>query len=193
MQGDRIAPPLIAPATSPVLEKELARTPTIPKDLDIDKKIREYDEEIRHAITELSRTDQKTKLKPLEKERFSGAGTVSVTSRIPHSLTVEVDYEAVPAEDGNHRVKATKGDLKPFDKSEFQPPGAGRRESYGTITVSNASPDTRLIIEERAPTRDKTSRKTGGEPERDEFSAKIGDKYRITLEKRFRTTFTITQ
>lgn len=108
-------------------------------------------------------------------------------------FNVPVSYEAVPGKDGAHQVKDAKGNLKEFKKAEFETPANKPVESYGTIKVSDASPATKLIIEERAPKRDKAPTKAPGKQEKEEFPGKIGDKYKVTREKRFKTTFTISQ
>jgi hypothetical protein len=174
------------------LEKELARMPTIPEsEKEIDAKIKAYDEKIQHAIKELSRTDQAGKIGALKDKSFSQAGSVPVHSRIPTSFTVDLDYEAVAGKGGRPMVKGdSKGTRKEFSKADFQTPPGASSASYGTITVSNAKPDTRLILEEKAPKRDKS--KPAGKAE-EEVPGKKGARGEVKTEQRFKSSFTITQ
>ena len=174
------------------LEKELARTPTIPEsEKGIDAKIKEYDQKIQHAITELARTDQAGKLKTLEDKSFSDAGSVPVHSRIPTAFTVDLDYEAVAGSGGSALVKAdSKGTRKEFSKSDFEIPAGVSAASYGTIDLTNAAPATPLIVEEKAPKREKS--KPAGKAE-EEVSGKKGAGGEVKTEQRFKSAFTITQ
>ena len=174
------------------LEKELSRMPTIPEnENEIDAKIKEYDKKIQHAIKELSRTDQAGKIKKLEGKSFSDAGNAPVHSRIPTSFTVDLDYEAVAGKGGGPMVKGdSKGSRKEFSKKDFQNQPGAATASYGTITVSNARPDTRLIIEEKAAKRD-TSKQSIKKEENSEN--KRGGKDMGKKEQRFTTSFTIAQ
>lgn len=174
------------------LEKELARMPTIPEsEKEIDAKIREYDEKLAHAIRELARTDQAVKLKNLEDKGFSGAGSAPVHSRIPTSFTVDLEYEAVAGKGGAPMVKAdAKGTRKAFSEAEFKPPPGASKAAYGTITVSTAKPDTKLVLEEKAPKRD-TSKPAGTREEEKAAQAAAAAKVKTT--QRFRSSFTITQ
>ncbi|MCP4117495.1 MAG: DUF4157 domain-containing protein [Desulfobacteraceae bacterium] len=176
------------------LEKELANLPDIPPDMEgVNDKIKDYDRKIKKAITGLKDKGQEAKLKTLEGKRFSGAGKVPVHSRIPHSFSVEVNYKAVPGKDGGHRIKDPKGKLKEFKPSDYQTRKGRPKEQYGTITLSNATPYTRLIIEKLAPKQEKAAPKAPGELEKEMTSGKAGDKYKTSREKRFRTTFAISQ
>jgi len=174
------------------LERELTRTPTIPdSEKEIDAKIQEYDARIQHAIKELVRTDQAVKLKTLEDKSISDAGSAPVHSRIPTSFTVDLEYEAIAGKGGKPMVKGdSKGTRKAFSKADFQTPPGASTASYGTITVSNATPATPLIIEEKAPQRDKS--KPAGKAE-DEVSGKPGAGGEAKTKQRFKNAFTITQ
>jgi hypothetical protein len=174
------------------LEKELARMPTIPEsEKEIDAKIKEYDEKIQHAINELSRSDQAGKLETLKGKSLADAGSVPVHSRIPTSFTVDLDYEAVAGKGGRPMVKGdSKGVRKEFSKTDFQTPAGTSTASYGTIKVSNATPDTRLILEEKAPRREKS--KQAGKAE-EEIPGKTGTAGEVKTEQRFKSAFTITQ
>ena len=141
---------------------------------EIDDKIKEYDGKIQHAIKELSRTNQAGEIKKLEGKNFSGeAGSVPVHSRIPTSFSVDLNYEAV----------AGKG----LDKEKFENKPGTPTTSHGTITVSNATPETVLIVEEKAPKRDTS--KGSGKKEEEAAAAKATGK----KEQRFMTSFAITQ
>ena len=83
-----------------------------------------------------------------------------------------------------------KGTRKQFSKADFQNPQGASTASYGTITVSNATPDTRLIVEEKAPKRD-TSKQSGRREE--ESENKKGVKAMGKTEQRFTTSFVIAQ
>lgn len=159
----------------------MSRMPTIP----------ESEQEIDVKIEELSRTDQAGKLEKLESKSFSDAGSVPVHSRIPTSFTVDLDYEAVTGKGGSPMVKGdAKGTRKQFSKADFQNPQGASTASYGTITVSNATPDTGLIVEEKAPKRD-TSKQSGKREEESEH--KKGAKGMGKNEQRFTTSFVIAQ
>ncbi|NOR11304.1 MAG: DUF4157 domain-containing protein [Desulfovibrionaceae bacterium] len=156
------------------LERELARMPTIPEsEKEIDAKIKEYDEKIQHAIKELSDTKQAGEIKKLEGKSFAGAGSVPVHSRIPTSFSVDLNYEAV----------AGKG----VDKAKFEDKSGTSTASRGTITVSNAPAETRLIVEEKAP-KANTS-KQSDKKEKESAAARAT----VKREERFSTSFTITQ
>lgn len=175
------------------LEKELSRMPTIPEnEKEIDDKIKEYDKKIQHAINELSRPDQADKIKNLEGESFSEPGSVAVKSRIPTSFTVDLDYEAVAGKGGSHMIKKgdAKGTRKEFSKEDFKNKPGASTASYGTITVSNATPDTKLIVGEKAPKPD-TSKRSGKREE--ESERKKGAKDTVKTEQRFTASFVIAQ
>ena len=174
------------------LEKELARMPSIPEsEKEIDARICEYDEKIQHAIRELSRTDQTGRLARLEGRKFSNAGSVSVHSRIPTSFTVDLDYEAVAGQGGSAMIKGdAKGTRKEFSKKDFQNPSDAASAAPGTITVSNARPETRLIIEEKAVKRD-LSRQSDKKEEESEKKRDTGGI--VKKEQRFTTSFVIAQ
>ncbi|MCB2182653.1 MAG: DUF4157 domain-containing protein [Desulfobulbaceae bacterium] len=174
------------------LEKELARTPTVPKsEKEIDDKIKEYDTRIDRAISELAQTGQADKLKKLEKKIFSGGGSVSVQSRIPTSFSVDLDYEAVTGKGGSAMVKAdSKGTRKEFRRADFENPAGVSKASYGTITVTNAPPETKLISEEKAPKRE-AAKKSGRKEE--ESEGKKGAHGTVKSPARFKTSFVISQ
>ena len=154
--------------------------------------IPESEQEIDVKINELSRTDQAGKIKKLEGKSFSDAGSVPVHSRIPTSFTVDLNYEAVAGKGGSPMVKGddAKGTRKQFSEADFQDPQGASTASYGTITVSNATPDTRLIVEEKAPKRG-TSKQSGRREE--ESENKKGAKAMGKTKQRFTASFVIAQ
>jgi hypothetical protein len=174
------------------LEKELSRMPTVPdSEKEIDAKIKDYDERIRHAIRQLARTDQAGKLKALGDKGFSGAGSVPVHSRIPTAFSVDLEYEAVAGKGGAPMVNVdSKGTRKAFSEADFKPPPGAPKASYGTLTVSTAKPDTKLILEDKAPGRDTSKPAVKAEEEKKD---KTGAEGKGKAVERFRSSFTITQ
>jgi len=83
----------------------------------------------------------------------------------------------------NYEAVAGKG----LDKKQFENKPGTFTASHGTITVSNATPETRLIVEEKAPKPDTSTR--FGKKEEESAAAKA----RVKSEQRFTTSFTITQ
>jgi hypothetical protein len=116
---------------------------------------------------------------------------VPVHSRIPTSFSVDLVYEAVAGKGGRPMVKGdSKGTRQALSRADFKTPPGAPAASYGTITVSNAKPDTRLILEGKAAGRDRS--KPAGKPE-EEVSGKTGAGAEAGTAQRFKSAFTITQ
>ena len=115
-------------------------------------------------------------MNPAFYQKVGRAPTVGITKKTPKTIVFGV-------------TSCAHTQLREFSKADFQTPTGASSASYGTITVSNAKPDTRLILEDKAPGREKSKQASKAEKE---LAGKTGAGGEVKI-KRFKNTFTITQ